>query len=72
MEALKFIIRAGDPLYGDVGQVGQAGTAIAVYVQPMDEYDPAKNAANIARALQLAQESGYRLSLQTHKMLGIA
>jgi len=72
IDALKFIISANDVVYNAVGEVGQVGTTIPVYVQPMDEYDPARNAANMARALQLAQEQGYRLSLQTHKMLGIA
>lgn len=69
VDALKFIIRAGDPVYGNIGDIGEYRAPI--YVQPMDEYDPIKNAANQARALQLAQERGYRLSLQTHKMLGI-
>lgn len=69
--ALKFIVSAQHPHYRDVGEVGQSSRGIPVYVQPMDEYDAAKNAANTALALQLAQLRGYRLSLQTHKMLGI-
>lgn len=72
VNALKFIVSAGEGDYHAVGEVGQAGTKIPVYVQPMDEYDPARNAANVAHALALAQQYGYRLSLQTHKMLGIA
>jgi organic radical activating enzyme len=71
VNALKFIISADDPLYHDVSEVGQ-GDSIPVYVQPMDTYDDAKNAANRSRALELAQTHGYRLSLQLHKMLGIA
>jgi 7-carboxy-7-deazaguanine synthase len=61
VDALKFI-----------PEVGQSRYATPVYVQPMDEYDAEKNAANIALALQLAQSRGYSLSLQLHKVLGIA
>lgn len=72
VDALKFIVSADEAEYREVGEVGQAGTNIPVYVQPMDEYDPSKNAANLARALTLAQTHGYRLSVQMHKMWGIA
>lgn len=72
VDALKFIVSADEGEYHAVGEVGQAGTSIPVYVQPMDEYDPTRNAKNMAYALALAQTHGYRLSLQTHKMLGIA
>lgn len=72
VDALKFIVSASHPDYRAVGDVGQSGMNIPVYVQPMDEYDPVKNAANQRHALALAQTHGYRLSLQTHKLLGIA
>ncbi len=71
-DALKFIISADDADYGDVADVGQAQFNIPVYVQPMDVADATRNAANIKRASSLAQQHGYRLSLQTHKILGIA
>lgn len=71
-DALKFIISADDAEYHDVAEVGQAQYKIPVYVQPMDVADAARNAANLQRASQLAQTHGYRLSLQTHKILGIA
>ncbi len=71
-DALKFIVSATHPDYREVAEVGQAAHGTPVYVQPMDEYDEAKNTANRAHALKLAMEHGYRLSLQTHKMLGIA
>lgn len=70
-DALKFLISDTVVDYRDVAEVGQGKYRIPVYVQPMDEYDPVKNAANVARAAVLAQEYGYRLSLQTHKLLGI-
>lgn len=72
VSALKFIISAHHPDYRAVGEVGQAATKIPVYVQPMDEGDEVKNAANRAHALTLAQTHGYRLSLQLHKLLEIA
>ncbi len=71
VDALKFIISDTRESYQDVGEVGQHGRDIAVYVQPMDEYDAARNASNLARAMLLAQRDGYRLSLQTHKIMGI-
>jgi organic radical activating enzyme len=72
VDAFKFIVSADDADYRDIGDVGQAEHDIPIYVQPMDAYDPARNQANVAHALQLAQTRGYRLSLQTHKLLGIA
>jgi 7-carboxy-7-deazaguanine synthase len=70
VSALKFIVsREGD--YAVVGEVGQQGRAIPIYVQPMDEGDAAKNRANTEYAAMLAQTQGYLLSLQMHKMLGI-
>jgi len=71
VSAFKFIVSAHRADYVDVGEVGQTGTSIPVYVQPMDEYDDIKNRANMAHAATLAQTHGYYLSLQTHKILGI-
>ncbi len=71
VSAFKFIISAQQPDYAIVQEVGQSLLDIPVYVQPMDEGDAVLNAANLSRCLQLSMEEGYRLSLQTHKMLGI-
>lgn len=68
-EAVKFIISESNPLYHDIGEVGQSPAQ--VYIQPMDEYDEAKNAANLKRCLELTAHTGARLSLQLHKMMGI-
>jgi 7-carboxy-7-deazaguanine synthase len=70
--ALKFIVSATHPDYRTVGEVGQKGRIVPIYVQPMDEGDAQKNAANRDHAAQMAMREGYRLSLQTHKILGIA
>lgn len=72
IDALKFIISAQHKDYQNAAEVGQSKHHIPVYVQPMDEGDRTQNAKNQARALELALEHGYRLSLQTHKLLGIA
>lgn len=69
-KALKFIISATMEGYTDFGYVGQ-GEHLPVYLQPMDEYDSVKNAANLARATELALANGCRLSLQLHKIAGI-
>lgn len=71
VNALKFIISAHMPAYNDVAEVGQSIYGTPVYLQPMDEYDHAKNAANIRHATELAAERGCKLSLQTHKNIGV-
>jgi len=71
VSALKFVISASDEKYKRVPEIGQSSRNIPVFVQPMDECDAAKNAANTQLAVFLAMQRGYRLSLQTHKILGI-
>lgn len=72
ISALKFIVSTDHPDYRNVGDVGQGERPIPIYVQPMDVGDETRNAANRAHAVALALTHGYRLSLQTHKLLGIA
>lgn len=72
LNALKFIISTHQDAYRNVADVGQQGSNIPVYIQPMDEGDTEKNAANVKRCVELCQNHGYRLSLQTHKILDIA
>lgn len=43
-----------------------------IYVQPMDEHDPITNAKNVALCVEIAQTKGYTVSLQQHKILGVA
>ena len=69
VNAFKFIVSAEREGYANVGDAGQGG--IPVYVQPMDEYDDAKNEANLKLAEELAMRHDYRLSLQMHKIWGI-
>ncbi len=42
-----------------------------IWLSPMDEHEPFKNADNIKAAVDTCMKHGYRLSLQTHKILGM-
>lgn len=42
-----------------------------VYVQPCQVASPSLNAENVELAKKISLERGYRLSLQTHKLLGL-
>lgn len=42
-----------------------------IWLSPMDEHDPFKNAANVKAAVATCMKHGYRLSLQLHKILGM-
>lgn len=69
--AVKFIISESQSEYNDVAEVGQCAV-IPVYIQPMDEYDEAKNAANSLLAQKIAFEKSAIFSIQLHKILKIA
>ena len=69
--AVKFIISATNPLYQNCPDLGQKKHNIPVYLQPMDEYQPTKNSQNYQYTLNLAEQHGYRISLQTHKIWNI-
>ena len=71
LTALKFLISAQDSAYNHVPEVGQGEYNIPVYLQPMDEFEETKNNANRELAIKLAMETGSRLNLQTHKILGL-
>jgi 7-carboxy-7-deazaguanine synthase len=70
--ALKFIISASEAGYQNVWDVGAEPYNIPIYLQPMDEHDEEKNKANLELVKKLAFENGYRISLQTHKIMNIA
>lgn len=70
-DALKFVISAHQDGYNGVAEVGQSVYGTPVYLQPMDEYDENKNAANLLLATELAAKQGAKLSLQTHKIIGV-
>ncbi len=69
--AIKFIVSAFRPEYQAIAEVGQEQYGIPVYIQPMDEQDEARNRANQQYAVRLAMQTGCKLSLQLHKILGM-
>jgi organic radical activating enzyme len=71
INAFKFIISKTKKNYQEVAEIGQSKLQIQVYVQPMDEYDAAKNQANLEHTISLCSKYGYFLSLQIHKILGL-
>ncbi len=72
VNAFKFIISAHDDKYKTVAEVGQSKFNTPVYIQPMDEYNEIKNKENLELVKKLAMDNGYRISLQTHKIIGVA
>ena len=71
ISAIKFLVSANIPKYSLVSDVGQVDYKIPVFIQPMDQYDASLNKQNMELALKLVFETGSRLSLQTHKFIGI-
>ena len=65
--SFKFLISASNPDYNSVW----LKTNKPIFVQPMDEYDEAKNRSNLEFATKLSLENGYNISLQLHKILKI-
>ena len=71
ISAVKFLVSANIHQYNAIREIGQIKYKIPVFIQPMDQYDELLNKRNIELAITLAFETGYRLSLQTHKFIGI-
>lgn len=71
IQALKFIISKSNSLYNFVPNNHINNNNIEIYLQPMDEYCEIKNKENIGFVVDLAKKYGYRVSLQTHKILGV-
>jgi organic radical activating enzyme len=43
----------------------------SIFVAPLDEGDATKNYANMNAAIDSCMKFGYRISIQTHKILGL-
>lgn len=80
--AWKYIIRGDDlldpldglplsstQLKGKTQRLARAGSASLVYIQPCDEGDADKNRTNALICARAALRYGYRVSIQTHKIL---
>lgn len=48
-----------------------SGTTVPIYLQPVDEQDPAANARNLEAVVQSCLEHGHRLCIQVHKLIGV-
>lgn len=71
INAIKFIVAKNISAYNNIAEVGQTKYNIPVYIQPMDQNNELLNKENTIFAIELAHNWGYRLSIQTHKVLGI-
>jgi 7-carboxy-7-deazaguanine synthase len=82
IKALKYVLRAGevDPVDGLPTSVLGNGVAPArpwegytgpIYLQPCDEGDEEKNAANVKVVIESCMTFGYVLCLQVHKIVGL-
>lgn len=80
--AFKYIIRAGEVdetdgmptralLHKASPRVARPAAPTQVYVQPMDEDDPAANALNLDAAIRSAMVHGHRLQIQIHKICNL-
>lgn len=80
--AFKYVLQAGNvgledglPLralmHPASPQVARPRPGALVYVQPMDEDDPAANALNLAVAIQSTMRFGHRLQIQVHKIINM-
>lgn len=79
--AFKYVAQYGDMSYLDglpqhalnlMGPTLARPTGgVKVFIQPMDEQDPVKNAKNLAACQQSALKFGHTLCLQLHKIIGV-
>ncbi|RZI46714.1 7-carboxy-7-deazaguanine synthase QueE [Rickettsiales endosymbiont of Peranema trichophorum] len=71
LTAYKFLISTSNQSYLHIPKVVHVDLLNKVYIQPIDELDQEKNAANLSLAIRLAMEHGYKLSLQIHKIINL-
>lgn len=79
---LKYVVQAGQISEEDglpLRTMGYEGTICrpwtgfvgTVWLQPLDEQDQVKNKANTEACVAACMKFGYRMSIQTHKILGV-
>ena len=61
----------GDPMRGGDMCRPPKDRPVNVYLQPCDEYDAEKNAANIKHMVEISLKYGYRAGLQLHKLFNV-
>lgn len=80
--AFKYVLRAGEVdaedglptralLHKAAPRVARPPAGAKVYVQPMDEADPAANALNLDAAIRSVMEHGHVLQIQVHKHINM-
>ncbi len=80
--AIKLLVSESLAEYSDIKQAlelyrpkNHFGTnkknSYSIYIQPIDEYDQAKNTANLKLAMLLARTHNCILSVQLHKVIGV-
>jgi len=81
--AFKYIVKKGETSCGlpmmSTQRPGQRAAifmshdvTVPIYIQAMDEQNPVKNEENLHEARDSCLRHGYRLSVQVHKMIGVA
>lgn len=79
---LKYVLEAGKVHPEDglpTATMGYGGTVArpwpgftgTIWVQPLDAKDDVQNAANVAACVESCKKFGYRMSLQTHKLMQV-
>lgn len=71
INAFKFLISDNLKEYNCVPDFAKHTPNIPIYIQPMDQYDPILNLNNLNLTIKLSLEQGYKLSMQTHKVIGV-
>lgn len=78
--AYKYVLRVGEispddglPLsvLGNLYRVARPSGLVEVFVQPADEHNEERDAANLKATVDVCFRFGYRLSLQIHKLIGV-
>mgnify|MGYP000751098360 CR=1 FL=1 len=82
--AYKYVLAAGETCPSDglpvmstqkeglTTRIARPQSPAPVYVMPRDDNNAAQNAANQNHCVEIAMQHGYRLTLQTHKLIGVA
>ncbi|WP_316353178.1 7-carboxy-7-deazaguanine synthase QueE [Candidatus Trichorickettsia mobilis] len=71
ISAIKFLVAKNIQNYSDIAEIGQSEYNIPVFIQPIDQENLQINNENTKLALELALRTGYRVSMQLHKIWGI-
>ena len=83
IDAYKYVIGAGEvdgedglpavstQRRGAAARLARPRPGVPVYVMPRDDQDSDRNRANLAAAVAVAREHGYRLGVQLHKLIDV-